>query len=240
MHTHALPLPPLTSSHKSLPSLSPPLPLPGPPRTPLRKRNKSTVHVGRRLSLGKPEPTRSETTFQTSQLTLMYTIMKEKWERQRKPNSAPVEFLIPDALAGVPFPSPQLARSRWAQSQAPAAPRPGPACRPPARPGGELRAPLTARSAPSRAHPRRPPKVCRPGSGEREGGERSYLPSVRSAEGSLFPPAVHLPHSHPPSLHPTPGLGAELSAGGCGNQLQQVQSHGIPNPVQPESASEPV
>lgn len=166
--------------------------------------------------------------------------MKEKWARQRKPNSAPVEFLIPDALAGVPFPSPQLARSRWAQSQAPAAPRPGPACRPPARPGGELRAPLTARSAPSRAHPRRPPKVCRPGSGEREGGERSYLPSVRSAEGSLFPPAVRLPHPHPPSLHPTPGLGAELSAGGCGNQLQQVQSHGIPNPVQPESASEPV
>lgn len=133
MHTHALPLPPLTSSPKSLPSLSPPLPLPGPPPTSLRKRNKSSVHGGRRLSLGKLEPTMSETTFQTSQLTLTYTIMKEKWARQRKPNSALGEFMIPDALAGGgPFPSPHLADSRWAQSQAPAAPPLGLASLPPA------------------------------------------------------------------------------------------------------------
>ena len=163
-----------------------------------------------------------ETTFQTSRRTLTYTRMREstpnRGDRNADPRGLP---------RGAPLPSPCRAGPRWVQPRDPAAPaRPGR--------GGQPGAPLTARSAPEPraavpAAERLPPRKRRGGGREGRGGEGSYLPRVRSAEGSGIRPRPRLP-----------GLGAQLSERGRADQLQQVPSRVTPNPARPESASEPV
>lgn len=186
-------VPPFTSSHEALPRPSPPLPPQGPPpaRTAAGETDPASTGGGA-CPRGNPSPHPAGDNFSNFPTHSHLHANERKYTQQRRPKCRSAR--APQG-SSPPFPSPCRAGPRWVQPRDPAAPaRPGR--------GGQPGAPLTARSAPEPraavpAAERLPPRKRRGGG---RGGEGSYLPRVRSAEGSGIRPRPRLP-----------GLGAQLS-----------------------------
>lgn len=233
MHTHALPLPPLTSSHKSLPSLST-ASTPGSSADSFKKEKQI-----QRPRWAAPVPGKTRTHHIWANFSNFPT-HSHVHDNERKVGKAEETKLCPWWIS-----DPGRARRKRSLSL-PSAGRPKVSAVP-----GPRRTQSRARQSPSGWDPRLPPGAlgatrtragrrrfaAQEAASAREGRGVTCLASGRRREAYSRP---HCASPTLPSLHPTPGLGAELSEGGCGDQLQQVQSRVAPNPVQPESASEPV